>query len=123
MLQKPTGPKSRPPKVSKSSSASAHDEMDELEVAEVLFGLKKQSQCSKNQETNSSVSQKVDSKDSNGVVHDIKPSVSSPMAIPTQKSPQSSTLPQTISPSSKPVLGVGMYIQILVQIASHVLLL
>ncbi|KAL6339496.1 hypothetical protein AAG906_034581 [Vitis piasezkii] len=104
---KPTGPKSRPPKVSKSSSASAHDEMDELEVAEVLFGLKKQSQCSKNQETNSSVSQKVDSKDSNGVVHDIKPSVSSPMAIPTQKSPQSSTLPQTISPSSKPVLGVA----------------
>ena len=119
MLQKTAGPKSRPPKVSKSSSSSAHDEMDELEVAEVLFGLK----CSKNQETNSSMPQKHDSKDANGLTHDIKPPVSSPSAIPSQKSPQSLTLPQSISPSSKPVLGVGMHVQILVQIASSLLFL
>lgn len=119
MLQKPTGSKSRPPKISKSSSSSAHDEMDELEVAEVLFGLK----CSKNQETNSSMPQKLDSNDANSAIHDIKPSISSPTPIPSQKSPQSLILPQSISPSSKPVLGVGMCVQIVVQIATRLHLL
>lgn len=112
MTQKPSGPKSRHPKVSKSCAST---EMDELEVAEVLFGLRKQSQGFKSEETNSYISQRLDSKDVNGVIHD-----SSTTAILTQKSLQTSALSHSSSPSSKPGLGVGRSLLILVLIASHI---
>ncbi|KAK2648332.1 hypothetical protein Ddye_015821 [Dipteronia dyeriana] len=63
---KPNGPKTRLPKASESSSSVQQDDI-EIEIAEVLFGLMKQSQNSKNEDDNTR--QKLESKD-------VKPSVS-----------------------------------------------
>ncbi|KAK3193779.1 hypothetical protein Dsin_025089 [Dipteronia sinensis] len=63
---KPNGPKNRLPKASESSSSVQQDDI-EIEIAEVLFGLMKQSQISKNEDDNTR--QKLESKD-------VKPSVS-----------------------------------------------
>lgn len=74
---KSTGPKNRPPKVCKSSSVIQED--IEIEIAEVLYGLKKQSQSSKKQEILVKSPQKTDSKDTNGIDdQDDKSWVSSP---------------------------------------------
>ncbi|XP_034915016.1 protein TIME FOR COFFEE isoform X1 [Populus alba] len=61
---KPNGPKTRPPKVSKCSSSSVQEDI-EIEIAEVLYGLKKQSHGSKKEEKAENDLQKLDSTDAN----------------------------------------------------------
>ncbi|OVA05475.1 hypothetical protein BVC80_441g251 [Macleaya cordata] len=89
---KPIGPKHRPPKISKSSTVQ---EEIEIEVAEVLFGLMRQSQCSSKQEIVSNALQK---QDTNGSSNDAKSRVSSPIS----NSPASATQPSVfpLNPSS-----------------------
>ncbi|KAK0582333.1 hypothetical protein LWI29_024331 [Acer saccharum] len=70
---KPNGPKTRLPKASKSSSSVQQDDI-EIEIAEVLFGLRKQSQNSKHEDDNTR--QKLESKDVNSISQESKPSVS-----------------------------------------------
>uniref|UniRef100_A0A6M2E9A5 Protein TIME FOR COFFEE n=1 Tax=Populus davidiana TaxID=266767 RepID=A0A6M2E9A5_9ROSI len=61
---KPNGPKTRPPKVSKCSSSSVQEDI-EIEIAEVLYGLKKQSHGSKKEEKAENDLQKLESTDAN----------------------------------------------------------
>ncbi|KAL5792922.1 hypothetical protein ACOSP7_001516 [Xanthoceras sorbifolium] len=70
---KPNGPKTRLPKASKSSSSVQQDDI-EIEIAEVLFGLMKQSQNSRNEDDNSQ--QKLESIDVNSISQESKPSAS-----------------------------------------------
>ncbi|KAI9181283.1 hypothetical protein LWI28_015868 [Acer negundo] len=70
---KPNGPKTRLPKASKSSGSVQQDDI-EIEIAEVLFGLRKQSQNSNNEDDNTL--QKLESKDVNSISQESKPSVS-----------------------------------------------
>ncbi|KAJ6306653.1 hypothetical protein OIU78_021883 [Salix suchowensis] len=69
-------PKTRLPKVSKSSTSSAQEDI-EIEIAEVLFGLKKQSHGPKNEEKVENGLQKIDSMDANGIAYDSKSSPNS----------------------------------------------
>ncbi|KAI9395276.1 hypothetical protein POPTR_005G210200v4 [Populus trichocarpa] len=73
---KSSGPKTRLPKVSKSSTSSVQEDF-EIEIAEVLYGLKKQSHGPKNEEKADNGLRKIDSMDSNGIVHDSKSSPNS----------------------------------------------
>jgi len=76
-LQKPgegPPPRTRPSKVSESSSEDI-----EIEIAEVLFGLKKQSQSNKTQESNGN---KLEPRDTKGSTHDSRASRSSPQSDP-----------------------------------------
>ncbi|XP_042516400.1 protein TIME FOR COFFEE-like isoform X2 [Macadamia integrifolia] len=75
---KPLGPKLRPSKMSKSSSSNQED--IEIEVAEVLYGLMRQSQCPPKQENLVNASQKLDSKDTNGSSNEVRSRVSSPIS-------------------------------------------
>ncbi|XP_008802672.2 protein TIME FOR COFFEE-like isoform X2 [Phoenix dactylifera] len=90
-----SGPKHRPPKVSKSPSLIQED--IEIEVAEVLFGMTRQFQCPPRQETS-----KIDSKDTNGGSgNEAKSRVSSPNSIsPAPPASQPSVLPPTNSSSN-----------------------
>lgn len=75
-MQKPSGPKTRLPKVAKSSSSVQQDDI-EIEIAEVLYGLMKQSQNSKKEdESIGKPAQKLESKDGICNNQDTKPSVS-----------------------------------------------
>ncbi|KAI3975771.1 hypothetical protein MKX01_023197, partial [Papaver californicum] len=75
---KPTAPKQRPPKISKTSTVQ---EEIEIEVAEVLFGLMRQSQCSSsNQEATNVSSSHNKQQDTNGSSNDAKSRVSSPIS-------------------------------------------
>nr|DAD33641.1 TPA_asm: hypothetical protein HUJ06_012492 [Nelumbo nucifera] len=103
---KPIGAKHRPPKITKTSSSSIQE--IEIEVAEVLYGLKRQSQCPPNQEITANASQKVDSKETNGSNNEAKSRVSSPISVSVSAAaPQSSTLPQNSSTSSTPLPAVA----------------
>jgi hypothetical protein len=78
-LQKPgegPPPRTRPSKVSESSSEDI-----EIEIAEVLFGLKKQSQSNKRQESHGN---ELDPRDTKGSAHDSRSraSRSSPQSDP-----------------------------------------
>lgn len=78
-MQKPgegPPPRTRPSKVSKSSSEDI-----EIEIAEVLFGLKKQSQSNKRQENNGN---ELEPRDTKGSAHDSRSraSRSSPQSDP-----------------------------------------
>ncbi|KAH7517221.1 hypothetical protein FEM48_Zijuj09G0039700 [Ziziphus jujuba var. spinosa] len=66
---KSSGPKTRPPKASKTSGLSQDD--IEFEIAEVLFGLMKQSQSSKHQDSNKKPSSKLETKDSKNNNHGL----------------------------------------------------
>lgn len=70
ILQKPNGPKTRIPKPSKASDSVQQDDI-EIEIAEVLFGLKKQSQNSKG-EKDVSV-EKLESKDLKSMDQELEP--------------------------------------------------
>ncbi|KAI4301252.1 hypothetical protein L6164_034547 [Bauhinia variegata] len=85
--KKSAGPKTRLPNAFKSSSSPQED--IEIEIAEVLYGL----MTSKNQET----SQKLESNDTHGISHDSKTLLSSQITYP-----QTSILPRSTSPSSRP---------------------
>ncbi|KAJ6736111.1 TIC-LIKE PROTEIN [Salix viminalis] len=69
-------PQTRLPNVSKSSTSSAQEDI-EIEIAEVLFGLKKQSHGPKNEEKVENGLQKIDSMDANGIAYDSKSSPNS----------------------------------------------
>lgn len=71
---KPNGPKTRLPKVVKCSSLSVQQDDIEIEIAEVLFGLMKQSQNT-NKEDHSNII-KLESKDAMGISQNTKSSVS-----------------------------------------------
>ncbi|XP_008802669.2 protein TIME FOR COFFEE-like [Phoenix dactylifera] len=90
-----SGPKHRPPKVSKSPSLIEED--IEIEVAEVLFGMTRQFQCPPKQENS-----KIDSKEMNGSAgNESKSRVSSPNAIsPPPPVSQTSVLPPSNSTSN-----------------------
>lgn len=76
MLQKSNGPKTRLPKAAKSSSSVQQDDI-EIEIAEVLFGLMKQSQNSKKEDDSfGKTVQKLESEDGISNNPDAKPSVS-----------------------------------------------
>ncbi|KAJ4955214.1 hypothetical protein NE237_011997 [Protea cynaroides] len=96
---KPIGPKHRPPKMSKPSSSIQED--IEIEVAEVLYGLMRQSQCPSKQEIPANASQKLDSKETNGSNNEVRSTVSSPVPIsPPAAAHQLSVLPQNSSTST-----------------------
>ncbi|XP_038896875.1 protein TIME FOR COFFEE-like isoform X2 [Benincasa hispida] len=77
---KSTGPKTRSMKTSKDSSRSAKEGDIEIEIAEVLFGLKKQPQCSKKQEVNVKQSSKQETENSSVLRDASKSSVTSTTA-------------------------------------------
>ncbi|KAJ8899303.1 hypothetical protein K2173_018277 [Erythroxylum novogranatense] len=96
---KPSGPRTRLPKVSKSSS-SLQDDI-ELEIAEVLYGLKKQSQSSKKEEYLDSAPEKLETKGTTiGVILD-------PKSSPTLNAAMTSLCTQYASLESDLVLGIA----------------
>ncbi|XP_062021622.1 protein TIME FOR COFFEE isoform X1 [Rosa rugosa] len=72
---KPTGVKNRPPKSLKSSSRTVEEEI-EIEIAEVLFGLMKQSQSSRDSDSVESSPSNREDKDRYGIRNDSKTSIS-----------------------------------------------
>lgn len=95
-LQKPVGPKTRPPKLS-MTSGSAQDDI-EIEIAEVLYGLMKQSQSSKHQDSNKNQTKFED--DTN---NDSKTWVSPRVAVAAHS--QTSFCPKNSNHASDLVLG------------------
>ncbi|KAF3436292.1 hypothetical protein FNV43_RR23384 [Rhamnella rubrinervis] len=93
------GPKTRLPKVSKTSG-SAQDDI-EIEIAEVLYGLMKQSQSSKHQDCKNQ--SKHDDEDTDGTSNHFKTWVSPRVAVPTHS--QSSFCPKHRDHASDLVLG------------------
>ena len=99
-LQKTNGPKTRLPKATKSSNSAQED--IEIEIAEVLYGLMKQSQSSKKEDSAGNPLPKLKSEDVNGFSTDTKPSVSPQIASFAQSQSQTTVLPD-------PLVGVGGY--------------
>lgn len=97
--QKSSGPKTRLPKVSKSSTSSVQEDF-EIEIAEVLYGLKKQSHGPKNEEKADNGLRKIDSMDSNGIVHDSKSS-------PNSNFSRTSIRSQNNASASDTLIGLG----------------
>jgi hypothetical protein len=85
--------------VSKSSTSSVQEDF-EIEIAEVLYGLKKQSHGPKNEEKADNGLRKIDSMDSNGIVHDSKSS-------PNSYFSRTSTLSQNNTSASDTLIGLG----------------
>ena len=108
MLQKPNGPKQRPPKSSpKFSTVTTTSNQDEIEfeIAEVLYGMMRQPQGPTKQEPNDSM--KFDSRDLNSnnnnnksTTGDANSRVSSPISNSPSILSQSSSIPPTNSSSS-----------------------
>ncbi|KAG6774482.1 hypothetical protein POTOM_021835 [Populus tomentosa] len=96
---KSSGPKTRLPKVSKSSTSSVQEDF-EIEIAEVLYGLKKQSHGPKNEEKADNGLRKIDSMDSNGFVHDSKSS-------PNSNFSRTSILSQNNASASDTLIGLA----------------
>ncbi|CAK7346588.1 unnamed protein product [Dovyalis caffra] len=95
---KPSGPKTRLPKVSKSSASSGQEDI-EIEIAEFLYGLKKQSHGSEKGDKSENALQKLDSMDAN----DSKSSPNSNFA-------QTSLSNQNNASVSDSLLGLGEFI-------------
>lgn len=100
MLQKPNRPKTRLPKATKSSSSAQED--IEIEIAEVLYGLMKQSHSSKKEDSAGNPSSKVESEDANVFSTDIKTS-SSPRTTSSALSQSQTTV------LKDPLTGLGSY--------------
>ncbi|KAL5980957.1 hypothetical protein ACLOJK_028877 [Asimina triloba] len=98
---KPIGAKNKPPKISKGTSSSSIQEI-EIEVAEVLFGMTRQFQCSSKQETATSASNKTEAKDAGGSSNDAKSRVSSPVSASSPPGPHPYLLPQNSSSTALP---------------------
>ena len=102
-FQKPNGPKLRPPKSSTRSSSSNPEEL-EIEIAEVLYGMKTQSQVPSRKE--------IVGNDLNKSSSDAKSRVSSPISNATTIAPQSSALLlQNSSSSAAPLSAVGPFLE------------
>ncbi|XWS36299.1 hypothetical protein CRYUN_Cryun20dG0073700 [Craigia yunnanensis] len=93
-LQKTNGPKTRLPKATKSSNSIQED--IEIEIAEVLYGLMKQSQSSKKEDSAGNPLPKLKSEDVNGFSTDTKPSVSPQIASSAQSQSQTTVLPDPL---------------------------
>ncbi|GMH28476.1 hypothetical protein Nepgr_030319 [Nepenthes gracilis] len=101
---KPNGPKQRPLKSHSKSPSSIQDDI-EIEVAEVLYGLMRQSQGPSKQEM---ISNDVAKLDSNRSSCDSKSRVSSPVSNSPSVPPQlSSVLPQNSSSVATPLTAVA----------------
>ncbi|GMH18824.1 hypothetical protein Nepgr_020665 [Nepenthes gracilis] len=104
---KPDGPKQRPPKSSSKSSSSIQEEI-EIEVAEVLYGLMRQSQGPSKQEVTSNDSPEVDFRGTNKSSSDSKSRVTSPVSNSPSVLPQTySVLPQNSISSTPPLCEVA----------------
>ena len=88
--------------MSKSSTSSVQEDI-EIEIAEVLYGLKKQSHRPKNEEKAENGLQKIDSMDANGIAYDSKSS-------PNSNFSQTSTFNQNNGSVSNTLIGSGEYI-------------
>lgn len=108
-FQKPTGPKTRSMKTSNVSSASAKEGDIEIEIAEVLFGLKKQPHCSKKQEVITKQSSKQETENSSVLRDGSKSSVTSTMANSAQTAFNKSVSLQKNDVISDLSLNVGGY--------------
>ncbi|KAK6260085.1 hypothetical protein QQP08_000274 [Theobroma cacao] len=95
---KPNGPKTRFPKATKSSSSAQED--IEIEIAEVLYGLMKQSQSSKKEDSAGNPFPKLECEDANGFSTETKPSGSSQIASSAQSQSQTTVL-------ADPLVGVA----------------
>ncbi|XP_021279651.1 protein TIME FOR COFFEE isoform X2 [Herrania umbratica] len=95
---KPNGPKTRFPKATKSSSSAQED--IEIEIAEVLYGLMKQSQSSKKEDSAGNPFPKLESEDANGFSTETKPSGLSQIASSAQSQSQTTVL-------ADPLVGVA----------------
>ncbi|XP_030548134.1 protein TIME FOR COFFEE isoform X2 [Rhodamnia argentea] len=100
---KPNGPKQRPPKSSSKSTSSAQDEI-EIEIAEVLYGMGRQSQGPSKNEALGSDLVKFDSREENNSTGDAKSRISSPISNSQSGAPLSSVLPQNSGSSAPPPL-------------------
>ncbi|XP_022758236.1 protein TIME FOR COFFEE isoform X2 [Durio zibethinus] len=89
---KTNGPKTRLPKATKSSV----QEDIEIEIAEVLYGLKKQSQSSKKEDSAGNPLSKLESEDANVFSTDIKISASPQIASSAQSQSQTTFLPDPL---------------------------
>ena len=96
-------------KTSKDSSPSAMEGDIEIEIAEVLFGLKKQPQCSKKQEVNMNPSSNQETEDSSVLRDGTKPPVTSTAANSAQTAFQKSVSLQKNDAISDLLLNVGGY--------------
>lgn len=106
MFQKPIAPKQRPPKISKTSTVQ---EEIEIEVAEVLFGLMRQSQCSSSKQEATNISSSHNKQqDTNGSINDAKSRVSSPISASATQTLVYPTVPSSSSNTSA-VLAVGWF--------------
>lgn len=96
-------------KTSQCSSPSANEGDIEIEIAEVLFGLKKQPQCSKKQEVYVKQSSNQESENSSVLRDGTKSSVTSMTANSAQTSFQKSVSLQKNGAISDLLLNVGGY--------------
>ncbi|XVF21766.1 hypothetical protein REPUB_Repub12eG0118300 [Reevesia pubescens] len=91
---KTNGPKTRLPKSTKSTSSVQED--IEIEIAEVLYGLMKQSQSSKKEDDAENPLPKLESEDVNGFSNDTKPFTSPQIASSAQIQSQTMVLPDPL---------------------------
>ena len=108
-FQKSTGPKTRSMKASKNSSPSAKEGDIEIEIAEVLFELKKQSQCSRKQEVHVKPSSNQETENSSVLCDGAKSSVTSTTANSSHTAFQNSISLQKNGATSDLLLNVGEY--------------
>ncbi|XP_022150282.1 protein TIME FOR COFFEE isoform X2 [Momordica charantia] len=104
---KPTGPKTRTMKASKDSSPSTEGDI-EIEIAEVLFGLKKQPQCSRKQEITAKPSSNQETENSSALREGTKSPVTSTTANSAQTSFQKSVSLQKNGAISDLLLNVAV---------------
>ncbi|XVE73127.1 hypothetical protein DITRI_Ditri11bG0092700 [Diplodiscus trichospermus] len=101
---KTNGPKTRLPKTTKLSSSVQED--IEIEIAEVLYGLMKQSQSSKKEDSAGNPFPKLESEHANGFSADIKPCASPQIASSAQNITQPTVLSDplaSVAPKKKKV--------------------
>ncbi|OMP05063.1 hypothetical protein COLO4_09085 [Corchorus olitorius] len=96
---KTNGPKTRPPKTTKSSTSSAQEDI-EIEIAEVLYGLMKQSQSSKKEDSAGNHLPRLESEDVNVLSTETKPSVSSKIENSAHSQSQTPVLPDSLVDSA-----------------------
>ncbi|XP_023514027.1 protein TIME FOR COFFEE-like isoform X3 [Cucurbita pepo subsp. pepo] len=105
---KSTGPKTRSMKASKNSSPSAKEGDIEIEIAEVLFELKKQSQCSRKQEVHVKPSSNQETENSSVLCDGAKSSVTSTTANSSHTAFQNSISLQKNGATSDLLLNVAV---------------
>lgn len=114
LLQKPNGPKLRPPKMSSSAkTTSSNQDEIEIEIAEVLYGMQRQPQGPTKQEIVVTDSIKFESREANKSTSDAKSRVSSPISNSPCALPQlPSAFTQNSSSSVTSLSAVGGYFKL-----------